>query len=335
MLKSFIKKNLPPSVLKILKKYQNRIALVKGSIIDFRRYKKYCLWINEDPTTYENLRALIIKNYHSIEKGLSYEEIRNGFGSEPINQLIKLLELYTLKKYPKTDINFLTAVSVLKKYIEHHEANLYDVKDLKTRVNNLKIQDEDDLGGVKHVTKEEILASVNLDFHTFSKNRYSIREFSKEDVDINLIYKAIEIAIKTPSACNRQPWKVKIVKDSEQKKIICMNQNGNKGFGHNINTFLIVTSDNNSYIGARERNQPFIDGGMFAMSLIYALHYVGLATCPLSAALSIKQETNLRTHLKINDSEVFTLIIGVGHYVDSFKVTKSRRDSVEKFVYKH
>jgi hypothetical protein len=56
-------------------------------------------------------------------------------------------------------------------------------------------------------------------------------------------------------------------------------QNGNRGFGHLAKRVLIVSADLHAFIGPIERNKAFVDGGMFAMSLLYALHRLELGAC--------------------------------------------------------
>lgn len=50
-------------------------------------------------------------------------------------------------------------------------------------------------------------------------NRRSIRKYLAEDVSLDDLYKIIEFGIYAPSAHNRQPWKVKIVKSDEKNLI--------------------------------------------------------------------------------------------------------------------
>jgi len=75
---------------------------------------------------------------------------------------------------------------------------------------------------------------------------------------------------------------------------------------------VVVTSDISSFIAPTERRQPWIDGGLFAMSLLNALEYYGLAACPLNAMFGVGQEAKLRRLLNIPDGEVLIVFIAVG-----------------------
>lgn len=60
------------------------------------------------------------------------------------------------------------------------------------------------------------------------KSRHSIRRFSDEPINIEAVQAAICLAQYTPSACNRQGWRTRIIQDPKKKEIILANQNGNR-----------------------------------------------------------------------------------------------------------
>ena len=65
--------------------------------------------------------------------------------------------------------------------------------------------------------------------------------------------------------------------DERQQQVIAVQ--GNAGFGDRVPLVLVITSDLQTFFAPEERNQAWIDGGMFAMSLVHALHSLGLASC--------------------------------------------------------
>ena len=50
-------------------------------------------------------------------------------------------------------------------------------------------------------------------------SRRSIRKYKEELIDESIIWDAVKYGIMAPSAHNRQPWKVKLVKGEEKDKI--------------------------------------------------------------------------------------------------------------------
>ena len=326
-------KNLVPKQLKekLQPYYEKRIA---RKLIDFdaKRFIKHGFGLTDNVNTADQLEGRIIKAYHSLEKGFSYQNFRYGFGKGVLAELLELLEIYNEKKYRTDQPVYQTALSNLYQYIEIHEENGHNVDELKERVQNLGHTTNKD-GGVIWLTKEDIFEAAESDFKDFSLSRHSVRDYSSEPVDMELIEKALKLAANTPSACNRQPWKVRIVEDKKLKKTIQNNQNGNRGFGDYIDKFIIITSDISNYARNRERNQANIDGGMYAMNLIYSLHYYKIATVPLSASLGLVQEKNLREAFDVAESENFIMFIGIGNYIDDFKVPISHRRQPKYEVY--
>lgn len=318
-------KDLIPNRIKekLIKIYQT-IELIRLQHLDCKRYRKYSSAINKD-YTYEQITGTITRYYHSIEKGLAFDIIKPGFGKKQISSLLNLLKVYKNHNYPLDSVCFKTAIDTLLQYIKIQEKINYDVTKLKEIVFALSEDTNADTGGIHNMIKKSILQKLRGDFLEFSQSRYSVRNYSNQPVEIQSIEEAINFAQNTPSSCNRQTWKTRIVRDNILKNILINNQFGNRGFGERIDSLIIITVDNQYYDATIERNQGFVDGGMYALNLIYSLHYYGLATCPLSASLTLKQEENLRKYFEISESEIIILFIAVGNYADSFKVPKSTR----------
>lgn len=85
-----------------------------------------------------------------------------------------------------------------------------------------------------------------------------------------------------------------------------------------------------SFEGIHERNQCFIDGGLFAMSVLYSLHAKGLATCPLNWSADEDQDMRLRSVIDIKPAENVIMMIAVGHYPPHLNVAKSTRKNVSE-----
>jgi nitroreductase len=182
--------------------------------------------------------------------------------------------------------------------------------------------------GVVQFQKQTYQNLAHGDFAALAGSRHSLRIFGDEAVKEDAVFSALEIARKTPSACNRQPWHVYWVRTPEAKNKLLEIQSGHRGFGAGADSFLIVTADIQSYFGVVERHQTFIDGGLYAMSLLYALHYAGLGACPLNWCVAFKTDMKLRNMFAIPDSENVIMIIAIGTLPQEIKAAKSLRKSV-------
>ena len=269
---------------------------------------------------YEQYQASITRLYHTIEKGLAYENYRPGFGKDNVEKLVLSLEKYVETGGNVDTFFYETALSCLHEYIEKNKLHGYQDSELEERVNKLPGK-ANGLGGTITVK-----TPTCTDFVELVKNRHSIRHFLKEPVDINTLKNVIELAQFTPSACNRQGWRTRIIADKDKIARVLANQNGNKGFGNEFDKLLVITADLRAQQRSREFFQAFIDGGMYAMNILNALFYKGIGSVPLSASLTIQQDKNVRKIISLDDAEVLILFIGVGNYPDGeFLTTKSER----------
>jgi nitroreductase len=329
---NIIKKIIPRGMKDKLNEYNNKRKVKKIMKIEQDRFLKF--GFGTRARNFSQMEAKLTKEYHSLEKGLSYKNLRLNFGQNVLKNVIDMMYLYRELSFPLDTHVYQTALSTLSEYIEVHSANGIELTETIKHYDKLK--EGSNLlttGGVHHFTHEEIKRLSKSNFENFSNSRHSIRDYSSEPVDYSKIEKALDLAKNTPSACNRQSWKIRIIEEPKMKKAVQNNQNGNRGFGDYVDKFILITADVSYYDKARERNQANIDGGMYAMNLLYALHYNDIAAVPLSASLTLNQETNLRNLLKISESEVFIMFIGIGNYIDEFKVPKSDRREYKYIKY--
>lgn len=87
-----------------------------------------------------------------------------------------------------------------------------------------------------------------------------------------------------------------------------------------------------AFIRANERNQPFIDGGLFSMSLLNALEFEGLGACALNAMMDKKTEERIFEILKIKSNDRLIMFISVGNFKNEVKVPVSLRNNLEDII---
>lgn len=318
---------LPQSLLAILR-------LISNYIYDLKRFLQSSS-IGQRVNTKAKFQALLTKEYHRIEKGLAFENPRVGFAPSVVRGLLSKLHKYQ-KKYG-LDETGQTTLNVLFAYYEFNLKHGFEDEKLGRELLELKQKipkSENPItkGGVVKVSKQEIWAAAKLDLQAFFQSRYSIRHFASEPVDISLIETAVKMAQKTPSVCNRQSSKVYVFESDEDKREVLSYQNGNRGFGDRASKVLIVTSDLGHFFSIAERNQCWIDGGMFAMSLVYALHSLGLGTCCLNWCTEYKVDTALKKAVGISDSDSIIMMIAVGHLSEELSVAHSARKNLNEVL---
>jgi nitroreductase len=300
-------------------------------IYDLDRFLKWSS-INARLRTQTQLLAVITMDYHRIEKGLALREPRLRFGPKVIERLLTNLREYQ-SRYG-LDATGQVALNALSTYCQFNRDQGIEDQQLNQAIRTLKeqaMQPENCSlqGGTIEITKQDIDEATQHDFQPFFERRYSIRQFAPDDVDMCLIEKAVVMAQKTPSVCNRQSAKVYVFSQQEDKQKVLSYQNGNRGFGDQASKVLIVTSDLQHFMSVGERNQCWIDGGMFSMSLVYALHSLGLGTCCLNWSVESQVDQALREAVGIPESEAVMMMLAVGHLPDKLKVAQSPRKNIK------
>lgn len=295
-----------------------------------KAYQKYAFDETGRLSDEKQFEACITRLYHTIEKGLAFLEYRPGFGKNNIEKLIGQMKAYAAE-YNTDAFFYRTALSCLQAYVRKNREYGHEDDELEELIRTLP-GEPNACGGVVAVRpkrKDELDA---MDYTSFVKCRHSMRHFSKEPVDLEKTINAVRLAQYTPSACNRQGWKARIIADQEVLSGLLQNQNGNRGFGEEIDQMIVVTSDLRYFNQERELYQAFIDGGMYAQSIIQALHSEGLAMIPLSASLWGEQDKAVRKLLSIENPEILIMFIGVGNYPDECVTTRSERKPVDIMV---
>ena len=94
-------------------RYYSLFKLFFIFIEDYNRYRKYSLY-NNSCFRKEKIETQMMLLSHSIEKGMSFEEKRQGWGKEKSIALCKIIKRY-VKKYPLSE-EVINALNVLNNY---------------------------------------------------------------------------------------------------------------------------------------------------------------------------------------------------------------------------
>lgn len=313
-------------IFKILKYIISILRIYKAYFYDINRFIKYSNSFNLD-NTIDKLRSTIILNYHIIEKGLTMNEMKLGFGQEKVLYLCDKCEIF-ISKYGNTDNQVNHAIEILEEYVNIHKN--YTLSNIIIE----RIEKLSKLKSINYTSKNSFdWDNSNIQsesFPIFAKSRKSFRNFSDKNIPIELINKAIEIAQSAPSACNRQPSRIHVYSNKNDINTILAIQNGNRGFGHLSNKLIIVSCDLSGYKTHNERNACWVDGGIYIMNLLYALHYEGIGTCVLNWGVDKSKDLKMRDIAKIPNQESIIAIITCGFAKEGAKVACSlKKNSTE------
>lgn len=310
-IKKLIKRIIPKWSFKVLSGQINNHHLKKELSIERKQFIKH--YSSSFNYSQDSLKTRLIFNTHAIEKGLSHISFRINFGHTALTNIKTLLDIWNKFSYPKTVIEYEMALSVLKSYKKKHLEISGKVPDffanLFAHYNSEIDNARESLGGY---IKTEAIDSSKLNFKELMANRFSIREFDSSPLNMDKLKDAVRIATRSPSVCNRQTCRVHIIQDPAVMSKIIRIQGGFKGYS-NPPLLLILTSDRTCFLSTLEINEPFVDGGIFAMSLMLALQYENLGQCPLNAMMSSKSKEKIRKLANIKPSEEIIMFFVVGN----------------------
>ncbi len=275
-------------------------------------------------------------NLHAIEKGLSFKKTQNGFGKQKVLNLLKQTDNH-LKQNGKDSLG-LAALGVLNQYVHHPELMEDNFFADQFHLLTEKYQAGPQLltGGTKPITRETISSDLGYSqLYNFVSKRHSVRDFSNEEVTEEQILQAVKFAQTAPSVCNRQTARVHTFSKDYFLDIINA-QLGDQGWVRNANKLFIVTTDLNYFGGTFERNQAFIEGGLFSMQFVMGLHAQKIATCCKMYIRSPLTDKQIYKATGIQKNEIPIMLILAGHYMkETIKVPYSFRFPVRDIVNFH
>ena len=325
-IKSTIKILMPSFLLNWVRKIRYEKLCNSCYKYDATRFTQYSNSLNKWDNP-EKLIGQIIAEYHVIEKGLAMSDMRLGFGQDMLSALITHCNLYA-SRFDKNNEQFIYALRVIAEYKHEHEKNNHKLDNtLLQAINYLLLKHEGVVPSEQiTMTKEDYFKYTQSAFDNFSNSRHSLRHFSG-NIEIGMIEKAVILAQNAPSSCNRQPSRVYIIQDKERIEQILKIQMGNRGFGHLADKLIILTVELGGYLSLNERNDVYVNGGIYAMNLLYALHYYQIGVCALNWSTMPELDLELRKICEIRSSETVTLIIACGGVPDKFKLVTSHRNN--------
>lgn len=278
------------------------------------------------------IEAEIVRNVHSIEKGLSIQAPRLGFGMAKIREMYSLTQRYREITDEASVLYFV--VDAVKEYLAFHEKANFETPEMaEVRQKNQDLEQqigehEGKYGGTMEICRQDMTvdcAEVEKLFHT----RHSVRRFSGEPVPEELLRRAIEMAQRAPSACNRQAVRVYSVSAEDYVKTVG-NMDGIGGFARDADRFLVITGVRSAYRRG-EKNQFAVSASMFAAYLTLSLQALGIGACTVQHALVPTQGfENLRKAYAIPQDEQAVVTLAIGMMGEQVTVPVSRRHALDK-----
>jgi nitroreductase len=278
-------------------------------------------------------QARILKSCHRLEKGLALRNPRPGFGIDAVGLLLD--ELEPLRSKQLTDWVSRAALQTLGQWLAFNgDAVAAEIRQrAQALMNRAPLHATGEVqGGTHRLLAAEIRQAAHVPFDAFLRARHSVRQFAARALDPAVLEAAVAQARFAPSVCNRSAGRVYLCTDRDRMGTLLAHQNGNRGFGEQAAALFIVTARQAAFHTVGERNQGWIDGALFGMTLVYALHAQGLGTCCLNWSVEPAQDRALKRAAGIEETDAVIMMVATGHLPDALEVACSARPPVREVL---
>lgn len=314
-----------------LRQFVKRIKIHREYFYDARFMSSHLL-DGGRASSHEQYRIML--RVHSLEKGMAYRTPRS-FGAAKALALVHMLENASAET--RTSTAYRMGESVLRAWIDFHSDRDDRNQDAYETVDRfLDSANDPDVewceAGVKTISERDPEAWKEIPFDEFVASRHSTRRYTNCKVADEVLDEAVHLAMLSPSACNRQMVRLHVIDDPQGKRLLYDTLHGTGGVDYENCRIGLITYDSRSLEFYGERNQGYLNAGLFAMTLVYALHWKGVGACLLQFGNTAAEERALIRNLGIPDYERAAVGISLGYLEPCDVVPASVRRNVTEVL---
>lgn len=277
---------------------------------DLMMYTRYCGISPLQDKRKKQFYKIIIET-HAIEKGLSLANPRPLFGQAKIRDIMRQVRSYGIRS---DELPVTMAIGALTTYRDVHRAKglgdpILDEIDAFL-ADRARASATAGVGGVR--LYPEGLPAPGANPASLLTERVSSRIYDAAPLDREAITRIVQVAQSAPSQCNRQATRVHYYDDPAQVRALLTLQAGSAGFSEGVPGLFVVAFDLAAWGGAQQRNQGYVDGALFAMTLMLSARAHGAVTCPLNLAVKHGTERLIREAGAIPEDQRLVMMIAIG-----------------------
>jgi nitroreductase len=177
---------------------------------------------------------------------------------------------------------------------------------------------------VKEATRVDVIEAIST--------RRSIRTFKDQEISSEQITVLLKAMIASPSAGNRQPWRIYVIRDEKVKRNLALGAHDQTFIEQAPVVFVICRVPEESGARYRDRGRNFYsiqDTAAMTQNLLLAAYASGLGGCWVGAF----NDSAIATAINCGQDELPVAIVPVG-YPDESPPQRQRRslDSVVHFI---
>lgn len=295
------------------------------------QYSYHCEMVTAAGNQYFLRRSL-----HRLEKGLMQRPFRPTFATSYIESVVASYKSLLDQDPAQQDRELVSwARSTLVEYFA--KAGVDPAIEAAQRaflsVSPDTSSDEGSRHPVPYMRRDCVHGGVSYEqLYVLANQRRSIRWYLDQPVPRPLVDKAVELAKLSPSACNRQPFEVRIIEDRGRIQRILSLAGGCGGFEKDVPMLGVVIGHLRAFFSERDRHLIHLDSGLFIMSFCYALETLGLSSCCVNFAEESHREKAIRQEIRFGKDEKVSLLVAIGYADPDGMVAVSRKKGLKEIL---
>ena len=270
--------------------------------------------LDNPPARTEASAFTLRRNTHRLEKGLLMRPRRPVFALEYIGETVEAFATTMSADTSDPDL-ILWAIDVLDAYFEAVDP-APPVEAAREIYRTARAPFHRPDAPTRRIPYHREVAPLPIgidELAALAHRRRSVRWFEDRTVPRSCIDRALEVALQSPSASNRQPFVFHIFDDPELVRQVSVIPMGTKGYAQNIPAIAVIVGRQRAYFNERDRHLIYIDGSLAAMSFMYGLEVQGIASCPINWPDIADRETNMARLLGLAIDERPVMLIAFGY----------------------
>ncbi|UOE44303.1 nitroreductase family protein [Agromyces larvae] len=144
----------------------------------------------------------------------------------------------------------------------------------------------------------------------------------------SIVERAVEIALESPTACNRQPYEFYLVDEPSLVPKVAAVPMGTAGYVHGLTALAVIVGDLSAFADERDRHLIYIDGSLAAMSFILALEAPGVSTLCINWPDIRSREQAMAQLLRLEQHQRIVMLVAYGFADEQARVPFSQKKPV-------
>lgn len=276
-------------------------------------------------------RMFLRRSVHRIEKGLISRPLRQSFAADYVGDTVRTYaRLAAGNDIDAGELQW--SKDVLSRYFKATSESR-DPSVIAAREDWQRLEHRPGIRAVELAPFPqpplEDLASLQKSLFTLAQHRRSVRWYSDTEVPKDLVDQAVQIGLTAPSACNRQSYRVVLIRDQETKLKAAKVPMGTAGFADQIPVLAVIVGQHRGYEHSRDRHAIYVDGGLFAAQFVLALEALGLNSCCINWPDLAGKEAELKSIIPMDEDERPVMLVALGYGEENQLVPRSHKRDID------